>query len=191
MLANKRIIQKMHHFFWHLFFQSTDFPRATARGDQCYPTIFRRRGALQIFDSTAGLSDFRTRITGTVGNGFRQLQWNSVELGCGSSYAAMLLISCTMRSCSVSSSSKRNTCIKTFSVKPSAFASFAGVTFLNLSSVNTISLAMAISPFHVPEHFYGVRSTYPWAQNHYMTRLDKSQWIWYDMSIKRWVDFYF
>ena len=32
-------------------------------------------------------------------------------------------------------------------VKPSAFASFAGDTFLNLSSENTISLAMAFPPF--------------------------------------------
>ena len=69
------------------------------------------------------------------------------------SYRAMLFINCTMRSCSCSSSSKRKTCIKTFSVSPNALASLAGVTFLNLSSENTISLAMAISPFYVPEHF--------------------------------------
>ena len=76
-------------------------------------------------------------------------------------YRAMLFINCTMRSCSRSSSSKRRTCIKTFSVRPSAFASLAGDTFLNLSSVNMISLAMAISPFHVSKHFCGIRCCYP------------------------------
>ena len=84
---------------------------------------------------------------------FRRPQECSSGLDCGISYAAMLLISCTMRSCSVSSSSNLNTCIKTFSVRPSAFASLAGDTFLNLSSENTISLAIAISPFHVSKHF--------------------------------------
>ena len=64
------------------------------------------------------------------------------------SYRAMLFINCTMRSCSRSSSSKRRTCIKTFSVRPSAFASLAGDTFLDLSSENTISLAMAFPPFY-------------------------------------------
>ncbi|MBQ9622112.1 MAG: hypothetical protein IJR39_02075 [Treponema sp.] len=68
-------------------------------------------------------------------------------------YLAMEFINCTMRSCSCSSSSNLKTCIKTFSVKPSDFAKSAGDTFRCFISENTISLAMAISPFHVPEHF--------------------------------------
>ena len=158
-----------------LIFRLTDFPRATARGVQCYPSTFRRRDALQISDRVARLSDFRKQITESSGNGFQKTSRVQQRGDCGISYAAMLLISWTIRSCSCSSSSKRRTCIKTFSVKPSAFASFAGDTFLNLSSENTISLAMAISPFYVPEQFYWENIFSPWAQNHYNLRLDKSQ----------------
>ena len=64
------------------------------------------------------------------------------------SYRAMLFINCTMRSCSCSSNSNRRTCIKTFSVSPSAFASLAGDTFLYFISENTISLAMSFPPFY-------------------------------------------
>ena len=53
-----------------LFFRLTDFPRATARGDHCYPTLFQRRDAVLISGRSAGLPDFRTRLTGTWGNGF-------------------------------------------------------------------------------------------------------------------------
>ena len=101
---------------------------------------------------SAGLLNANNRNKGATG--FRQPKECRSGLDYGISYAAMLFISCTIRSCSCSSSSKRRTCIRTFSVKPSAFASFAGDTFLNLSSVNMISLAMAISPFYVPEQFY-------------------------------------
>ena len=111
---------------------------------RCYSDIWQVCGS-------AGLLNTDNRNKGATG--FRQPKECRSGLDCGISYAAMLFISCTMRSCSVSSSSKRSTCIRTFSVKPSAFASFAGDTFLNLSSENTISLAMAISPFHVSKHF--------------------------------------
>ena len=79
-------------------------------------------------------------------------------------YLAMEFINCTIRSCSCSSSSKRKTCIKTFSVSPSAFASLAGDTFLNLSSENTISLAMAFPPFRSPDFILWDNCFYPWAQ---------------------------
>ena len=69
-------------------------------------------------------------------------------------YLAMEFINCTMRSCSCSSSSKRRTCIKTFSVKPSDFAKSAGDTFKCFISENTISFAMTTPPSYVPEQFY-------------------------------------
>ena len=98
---------------------------------------------------SAGLLNADNRNKGATG--FRQLQEYGSGLDCGISYAAMLLISCTIRSCSCSSSSKRKTCIKTFSVNPSDFAKSAGDTFRCFISENTISFAMATPPFYIPD----------------------------------------
>ena len=108
---------------------------------------------------SAGLLNANNRNKGATG--FRQPKECRSGLNCGISYAAMLFINCTIRSCSVSSSSNLNTCIRTFSVKPSAFASFAGETFLNLSSENTISLAMAFPPFRSPDLILWDKCFYP------------------------------
>ncbi|MBP3855881.1 MAG: hypothetical protein IK990_09765 [Ruminiclostridium sp.] len=70
-------------------------------------------------------------------------------------YLAMEFINCTIRSCSCSSSSKRRTCIKTFSVKPSDFAKSAGDTLRCFISENTISFAMVTPPFYIPDCIFG------------------------------------
>ena len=62
-------------------YRLTDFPRAAARGDHFYPTIFRRRGAVRISDRAAGLRDFRTRITGIRGNGFQPTSMVQCRVG--------------------------------------------------------------------------------------------------------------